>query len=111
MAAELAVFWHPAVLEHDTGAGLWEAPPSELLAIQELHPENAERVENMRSVLAKGPLAPRISWGDGRLAEPSELEAVHEPDYVAEIRAACEGGGRRFGPTTVLSAMSWQPPL
>src|SRR5919201_2131219 len=104
MAAELTVFWHPAVLAHDTGSGLWEAPPSELLAIQELHPENAERVENMRSVLAKGPLAPRLSWRDGRLAEPAELDAVHEGDYIPRIRELCEGGGRPVSATTLASA-------
>jgi acetoin utilization deacetylase AcuC-like enzyme len=105
--ADLDVFWHPAALEHDTGSGLWEAPPSELLEEQELHPENAERILNMRSVLQRGPLAPRLGWRDGRLAEPDELEPVHDPRYVASIRDACETGGRRFGSTTVLSATSW----
>jgi acetoin utilization deacetylase AcuC-like enzyme len=107
VAAELAVYWHPAVLEHETGTGLWEAPPSDLLAVQELHPENAERVENMRAVLANGPLASRLTWCDGRLADPSELEAAHDRDYIERIRAACERGGPRFSATTVLS--TWRP--
>jgi acetoin utilization deacetylase AcuC-like enzyme len=111
MTPRLAVFWHDAVLEHDTGSGVWEAPASELLAVQELHPENAVRVENMRSVLAKGPIGEHLEWRDGRLAGPAELEAVHPPDYVESIRAACEAGGRRFGSTTVLSAESWRPAL
>jgi acetoin utilization deacetylase AcuC-like enzyme len=107
VAAELAVYWHPAVLEHDTGAGLWEAAPSDLLAGQELHPENAERVENMRSVLARGPLATRIAWHEGRLASVDEVVVVHDGEYVAAIREACEAGGRRSTATTVLSAGSW----
>jgi acetoin utilization deacetylase AcuC-like enzyme len=111
VAAELDVFWHPAALEHDTGSGLWEAPPSDLLDSQELHPENAGRIRNMRSVLERGPLAPRIGWRDGRLADPAELEAVHDAAYIAGIREACEAGGRRFGSTTVLSATSWRPVL
>ena len=111
VAAELAVFWHPAVLEHETGCGLWEAPPSALLAAQELHPENALRVQNMRSVLLEGPIAPRLSWRDGRLADVSELESVHHGEYVSSIRAACEAGGQRFGATTVLSSSSWHPLL
>ena len=105
--AELDVFWHPAALEHDTGSGLWEAPPSDLLEVQELHPENAERVRNMRSVLQRGPLAPRLAWREGRLAEEHELEPVHDAEYVASLRRDCEAGGRRFGSTTVLSATSW----
>ncbi|HEU4970699.1 MAG TPA: hypothetical protein VFT35_02030 [Gaiellaceae bacterium] len=105
--AELDVFWHPAALEHDTGSGLWEAPPSDLLDVQELHPENAERVRNMRAVLERGPLAPQLGWREGRLAEEHELEPVHDAEYVASLRRDCEAGGRRFGSTTVLSATSW----
>jgi acetoin utilization deacetylase AcuC-like enzyme len=105
--AELDVFWHPAALEHDTGSGLWEAPPSDLLDVQELHPENAERVRNMRAVLLQGPLAPRLGWREGRPADESELETVHDPAYISSLRRDCEAGGRRFGSTTVLSATSW----
>jgi len=105
--AELDVFWHPTALDHDTGSGLWEAPPSDLLEVQELHPENAERIRNMRSVLLHGPLASRLDWKDGRLAEEGELEAVHDPAYIASLRRDCESGGRRFGSTTVLSPTSW----
>ena len=111
MPAELDVFWHPAALEHDTGSGLWEAPPSDLLEEQELHPENAERIRNMRSVLLRGPLAPRIAWREGRLADTEELEAVHDREYVGSIEAACASGGDRFGSTTVLSGDSWRPLL
>src|SRR5262245_3140764 len=110
-AAELDVFWHPTTLDHDTGSGVWEAPPSELLDTQELHPENAERIRNMRSVLTRGPLAPRLGWKEGRLAQISEVETVHEADYVASIRELCESGGVRLGSTTVLSATSWEPVL
>ena len=105
--AELDVFWHPAMLEHDTGSGLWEAGPSELLEVPELHPENAERLRNMRSVLARGPLAERLGWKDGRLAELAELETVHDGSYVERIREACEAGGRHLTATTLVSASSW----
>jgi acetoin utilization deacetylase AcuC-like enzyme len=105
--AELHVFWHPAVLEHDTGSGLWEAPPSDLLDVQELHPENAVRIRNLRSVVERGPLAPRVTWHDGRLAEMGELESVHDPEYLASIREACAAGGARSTASTVLSARSW----
>jgi acetoin utilization deacetylase AcuC-like enzyme len=109
--ALIDVFWHSAVLEHDTGSGVWEALPSDLLDTNEPHPENAERVRNMRSALLKGPIGDRIGWRDGRLAEQDELESVHDRGYVADIRAACEAGGRRVTSTTVLSARSWEPLL
>ncbi|HXF97646.1 MAG TPA: hypothetical protein VNJ46_03420 [Gaiellaceae bacterium] len=106
MRGPLDVYWHPAVLEHDTGSGLFEAPPSSLLAVPEPHPENADRVRNMRSVLERGPIAPSLRWLDGRLAEVEELEAVHPRAYVEEIRRACEQG-RRLTATTVASPGSW----
>ncbi len=111
VGAELTVFWNAASLEHDTGAGLWEAPPSDLLDVQELHPENAERIQNMRSVLVRGPLAGKLDWRDGRLAEVHELETVHPCEYIRGIREACDAGGRRFEYSTVLSARSWRPLL
>jgi acetoin utilization deacetylase AcuC-like enzyme len=105
------VFWHPAVLDHDTGSGVFEGGPSDLLDVPELHPENAERVRNMVSVLRRGPVASRLRWHEGRVATEDELVAVHDPGYVASIREACESGGRVLSPTTVLSARSWQPIL
>ncbi len=101
------VFWHPAVLEHDTGAGIFEAPDPGILAVPELHPENAERVRNMHAVLERGPLAPHLRWREGRLAAERELESVHPAGYVAELKAACAAGGRRFAATTLLSPTSW----
>ena len=84
------VFWHPAVLDHDTGRGIFEGGPSDLLEVPELHPENAERVRNMVSVLQRGPLADRLRWHDGRLAGEDELAAVHDRAYIAMLREACE---------------------
>jgi acetoin utilization deacetylase AcuC-like enzyme len=107
VSTELDVFWHPATLEHDTGSGVWEAPSSDLIEVPELHPENAERIRNMRSVLERGPLAPRLGWKDGRLAEVEELAVVHDLGYVSDLLQACEAGGVHLSSTTVLSATSW----
>jgi len=50
------VFWHPGVLEHDTGSGVFEAPPSPLMAVAEPHPENALRLHaTLEGVLGGGP--------------------------------------------------------
>jgi acetoin utilization deacetylase AcuC-like enzyme len=103
------VFWHPAVLDHDTGSGVFEGGPSDLLDAPELHPENAERVRNMLSVLRRGPIRERLSWHEGRAAGEDELARVHDPAYIADIREACRGGGRALSSTTVLSAGSWLP--
>ena len=67
MAADsIDVFWHPGVLEHDTGSGVFDAPSSPLMAVNELHPENADRVRNIHAVLERGPLKDRIRWHEGR---------------------------------------------
>ena len=107
--APLYVFYDERVLAHDTGAGLFESGPSELLAAPELHPENAERLRNMLSVLERGPLAESLVWRPGRLATDGELETVHDPAYVEEVRAACAAGGARLTRTTPLAADSWEP--
>ncbi len=55
--APILAFWHDECLLHDTGSGLFEAGPSPLIAVPELHPENAERMLNLRSAIDNGPLA------------------------------------------------------
>ena len=70
------VFWHDAALGHDTGAGHFELPMSDLLEVPELHPENSERIRNMRAMLRSGPLAAQVRWREGRLATEDELTTV-----------------------------------
>ena len=65
---DLHVFWHDDALLHDTGSGVFESPPSPLIEVSELHPENDVRIRNIRSCLREGPIAPRLAWRDGRHA-------------------------------------------
>lgn len=60
----LDVFWSNAALLHDTGTGVFEMPPSPLLAEQTPHPESILRVRNMLAVLERGPVAPYLVWHD-----------------------------------------------
>jgi acetoin utilization deacetylase AcuC-like enzyme len=103
----LDVFWHDDALLHDTGSGLFEQPPSPLLAEQELHPENAVRVLNMKAILERGPLAPHIRWREGRHATEQELALVHDPAYVDSVRSFCESGGGVLTWSTPVSRESW----
>jgi acetoin utilization deacetylase AcuC-like enzyme len=107
VGGSLAVFWHPDVLLHNTGSGVFEAAPSPLIQYGEPHPESAVRILNMKSILERGPLASRISWKAVTLHPASELETVHSAAYLDELRQACDAGGRRFTATTVLSRRSW----
>jgi acetoin utilization deacetylase AcuC-like enzyme len=107
MSGELSIFWDERVLQHDTGYAFGEAPPSDLLDVQEKHVENAERLVNMRSVLQRGPLADRLDWRDGRLATVAEIETAHPRAYIDGIEAFIAGGGGFIEENTVLSEGSW----
>ncbi len=104
------VFWHDDVLYHDTGWGVFEAPPSPLLTVQSAHPEGPDRIRNMKSVLQRGPVAPHVKWHAGRHATEAEIERFHSPAYVAEIKQAAEAG-HRFSGTTLLQPGAWLPLL
>ncbi len=103
----LTVFWHEDVLLHDTGAGVFEAAPSPLMAADERHPESAPRILNMKAILERGPLAGAVSWAPVPLHSADELELVHDPAYLSEVRASADGGGRRYSSTPVQGSRSW----
>jgi acetoin utilization deacetylase AcuC-like enzyme len=107
----IEVFWHDAALRHDTGAGHFELPMSDLLEVPELHPENSERIRNMRAMLRSGPLAEQVRWREGRLASEDELTTVHTPEHVARMRALVADGGGRLDSSTVATPDSWEPML
>jgi len=107
----LDVVWHDDALSHDTGSGVFEQPPSPLLAEPELHPENAVRLRNMKAILERGPLAPRVRWREGRYAEPEELALVHEPGYVESVREFCAAGGGVLTWSTPVTEASWPAAL
>ncbi|MFO1170918.1 MAG: hypothetical protein U1E49_08090 [Hyphomicrobiaceae bacterium] len=92
-------FWHDAVMTHDTGEGVFDAPPSEMLVEQMRHPENAIRVANMKRALEKGPVAPLLTWLPGRLATDAEICRFHTTAFLAELEAA-DKTGRAFSRTT-----------
>ena len=105
------VFWHDDALLHDTGRGVFEQPPSPLLAEPELHPENAVRVLNMKAILERGPLSPHIRRREGRHATRAELELLHDPAYVDSVEAFCAAGGGILTWSTIVSERSWDAAL
>ncbi|MGH3039933.1 MAG: class II histone deacetylase [Gaiellaceae bacterium] len=105
------LFWHEDALRHDTGSGVFEQPPSPLLDEQELHPENAVRIRNMKSILERGPLSAHIRRRHGRHADLEELRLVHEGDYVESIRDSCLSGSGILTWSTPVSTGSWDAAL
>src|SRR5919197_42585 len=90
---------------------MFEYPPTPLVEVPELHPENAERILNIRSALRRGPIAERLEWHSGRHATIAELETLHDPGYIESVRAFCENGGGYLTQSTPVVAGSWHAAL
>ncbi|MFB6091595.1 MAG: histone deacetylase family protein [Haloquadratum sp.] len=80
-------------LAHDTG---------------DRHPETADRIRAIRRALAK---RHDVTYVEADAAADDDVAAVHDPDYVAEIREFCEDGGGNWDPDTVASADTWDAAL
>ncbi|WOK96468.1 histone deacetylase 8 [Canna indica] len=102
------VFWHEGMLDHDAGFGVFDTGVDPgFLEVLDKHPENADRMRNMVSILRKGPLAPFVSWHSGRPAHLSELFSFHTSDYVEELVQANVAGHKDLGGGTFMNAGSW----
>ncbi|CAM8913443.1 unnamed protein product [Rhodiola kirilowii] len=114
MASEtvLHVFWHEGMLKHDTGLGVFDSGMDPgFLDVLDKHPENADRVKNMVSILKRGPIAPHLVWHLGRPALLPELLSFHSPEYVDELIKADKEGGKMICAGTFLNPGSWDAAL
>lgn len=106
------VFWQEGMLKHDTGRGVFDTGMDPgFLDVLEKHPENADRVKNMLSILKRGPISPFISWHQGRPALISELSSFHAQEYVNELIEADRNGGKELCGGTFLNPGSWDAAL
>ena len=86
---------------------MFDQGPTPLIEAPELHPENPERIRNIRSALKHGPIAPQLEWHAGRHATPAELELVHDPAYIRSVQAACAAGPGLITQSTPVVPASW----
>lgn len=107
MSDRLAVFHDPKVLDHDTGRGVFEAGPMPFLAVTEDHPENADRVRNMVSILEHGPLAGRVEWHGGDAAPLDDMALFHDRAYLDGLAALDPAIAHNPTSTTVFGPGSW----
>ncbi|KAH0866569.1 hypothetical protein HID58_083780 [Brassica napus] len=107
------VFWHEGMLQHDAVEGVFDTGTNPgFLDVLEKHPENADRVRNMVSILQRGPIAPHVNWLPGRLAIVSELLTFHTSDYINKLIEADKSGERReISAGTFMSPGSWEAAL
>ncbi|VAH19621.1 unnamed protein product [Triticum turgidum subsp. durum] len=104
----LAVFWHEGMLAHDAGRGVFDSGRDPgFLDVLDHHPENADRVRNMVSILRRGPIAPFLSWHSGTPAHASELISFHSPEYIEELVQANASGPKKLCEGTFLNPGSW----
>lgn len=95
----ITIYWHDRMLEHEPPAGTFKFPSTPIIANEETHPDRRERVENIRAMLDQS--FPDItSYESPKRATRSEIERVHESDYVDWLEAFCEDGGGRIEDTT-----------
>ncbi|XP_065881697.1 histone deacetylase 8 [Euphorbia lathyris] len=106
------VFWHEGMLNHDSGKGVFDSglDPG-FLDVLEKHPENADRIKNIVSILKRGPISPHISWHLGRSAEIPELLSFHTAEYINELIEADKQGGKMICAGTFLNPGSWNASL
>lgn len=91
---DLRVFYDDAALAHVAPGGEFDVPAAREPPVEEPHPDRRERVENVVGIL-RGELAAETTWTGFEPATRTQLERVHDPGYVEEIRTwAAEGGGR-----------------
>jgi len=103
----LVAFWDDAFLDHEPPAGEFESGWTGRLAVKEPHPDRADRVRNVRSML-EAELADHLAWTDVDPASRDRLERVHEPSYVDDVQAFCEGGGGRLTAETGANEASFR---
>jgi len=76
-------------LDHDTGSR---------------HPETADRLRAIRRGLKR---RHGVEYDDGSFADRAALEAVHDPDYVADVEEFCADGGGTWDADTVAVEATW----
>ncbi|KDP32483.1 hypothetical protein JCGZ_13408 [Jatropha curcas] len=106
------VFWHDGMLEHDPGQGVFDTGMDPgFLDVLENHPENADRIKNIVSILKRGPISPYIAWHSGRSAQVAELLSFHTSEYIDELVQADREGGKMICCGTFLNPGSWDASL
>ncbi len=88
--APTAVYYHPRFLEHDTGH----------------HPESPDRLVACRRALLAGDL--ELEWIEPDPAPLADIERVHAPAYVREVRDMAADGGGHLDWDTAVSPASFE---
>lgn len=78
MTSRTGFYFDPISLEHNTGN----------------HPENAGRLEFLMKALANNPNLQALQKMPSRKAELSEIQLIHQLDYIRSVEEACASGAQ-----------------
>ena len=71
------------------------------------HPESPERLRYLHEFLIHRPVSQRFRRGLFQPAQPAQLELVHDPAYIDQVRRFAAGGGGHIEADTIVSARSF----
>lgn len=74
----------------------------------ERHPESPDRIRAIRRNLSR---KHAVEFIDATAARLGEVTAVHDPDYVEDVRRFCATGGGNWDPDTVAIEETWDAAL
>ena len=92
---KVGLVYDPIYLEHDTGS----------------HPENSQRLVAIMSHLEESGSREKLTLLSPRPASVEELEMVHAPEYISQIKSKAEKGGGWLDPDTVMCPKSYEVAL
>jgi len=96
-AFRTAVIYDDVFLEHDTGPGF---------------PEHADRLRLLTKHLKAHPVSTRLLWAapDGETDPVPWIKAIHDPEYVMDLKRACETGEKQMhgSPDTPISKLTYE---
>lgn len=75
------------------------------------HPENQSRLDAIQQRLRQNRMLEGRPVYQGKLADPDQVVAVHDPDMVEETRAIAEQGGGAIDGDTFVTPGSWEAAL
>jgi acetoin utilization deacetylase AcuC-like enzyme len=93
--ARVGLVYDPLYLEHDTGG----------------HPEKAERLRAIMTLLEESSLRSKLTSVAANDATLADLELVHEPEMIRWVREQVEGGSRALDMDTAVSSRSYEAAL
>ena len=98
----MLVLWDADCLRHHAADGLFDGAPCDLLAHQSPTAEGPVRIDNIRSLLERSPIAALLTWRKPEPASDAQILGFHDRAYLEELKAA-DGEGRWLTRTTYLA--------